>query len=215
MATTTLKQLKNWFAREIGELDYTAIDEIGVSLLNDSLKELSSRHPFESNKKSASLSIVANLGTIPTSFDYSHENEIKIYEYSGSTKYEYTLVPFDEITRHTTGEYVYAFDHENDKIKVNQTTKTLTIDYYSIPTDLSSNTDTTKFNIPRAISLLASAYYWKGVEGEEKRADKIEDKAEVFFQQAVSRDKIGKPNRSMRSLYDDFSDGESILMCER
>jgi len=192
MATTTFKQLKNWFARHIGEDDYTGVDSTGEALINDALKELSSRFPFESNKKVGSLTVAGNSATLPTDFDYAHATEISVYSFSGTTKTEYRPVELDEVSKFTTGDYVFAVDNENDALKSNVTPATLSIQYYAIPADLTSNTATTKFPVPRAISTLASGYYWDGVEGEEKRPPDKFKLADTLLEQAINRNKSAR-----------------------
>lgn len=189
MATTTFKQLKNWFARHIGETDYTAVDSTGEALVNDAYKELSSRFPFECNKKLASLALSANVVTLPSDFDYAHATEVKVYSYATTTKTEYRNVGLDEVSRFSTTDFVYSLDNENDRLKSNIASSTVQMTYYAIPSDLAGNADTTKFPVPRAISALASGYHWEGVEGEEGRAPEKFKLADVLLEEAVMRNK--------------------------
>lgn len=212
---TTFLQLKTWFAYAIGESTATSVDSVGEGLINDAHKEMSSRFPFQCNKKDASLSIVAGVATLPTDFDPAHIGEIELYSYSGTTKYKYQPVPFDDISAYSTGEYVYAVDFENGQIKTNQTTATLTLVYFSIPAVMSTDEATTNFPVPKAISFQAAGDYWEDVEEESDRAQLKYARAEALFSQAVSRNKIGLAPRPLKSKYDDMDSTESILMCER
>ena len=215
MAATYLN-LQNWFARAIGENDYTSLDATHKALINDKLKEISSRYPFKCNKKSTSVSISSNVGNLPTDFDYSHSHNIKVYSYSSTEKYTYYEVPFDDVTSYPTSSYVYALDNENTRIKTNQTSATVTLDYFSIPEDLTNTTDTTKFPIPKAISLEAAGDYWEIFEEEEDKAKILYLKADSLINQAISKENLNKEPRKLSSILDsELSDAPSSLATKR
>ena len=217
MATATFLQLKTWFAYAIGESSATSVDSVGEGLINDAHKEMSSRVTFQCNKKDASLSIVANVASVPSDFDYAHIGEIKLYSYSDTTKTPYHPVPFDDVSQYSTGSYVYAVDFENGQIKTNQTTATLTLVYFAIPAVMDEDADTTNFPVPKAITFQAAGDYWEDVEEESDRALPKYQRAEALFNQAVSRNKIGLAPRPLKSKYDDdeFLTTESILATQR
>jgi len=191
MATATFAQLKDWLARNIGETDSTSVDTAGAALINDAHKELSSRFPFNCNLTVGSdLTIAGNSATLPSDFDYSHKNEIEIYSYSGTTKTEYKSITPSEKSRYGSTDYVFYIDEKNSCVKSNQSSATLSLDYYAIPEVMSDDGDTTNFPVPKAISMLAAGDYWSDFEEEEDRADKKYSKAEMLFMQAIERNKI-------------------------
>jgi len=211
----TWQQLKNWFARNIGESDYTSVDSTGEALLNDAEKELSSRFPFECNKvKGQALTISSNTADLPEDFDYSHIGEIKVYSYSGTTKTAYQPKPADDITNYETSEYVFDIDQVNAQLVSNQSSASVKMDYYRIPATKTTDEETTNFPIPKAIALQAAGDYWSDFEEEEDRAQDKYQKADALFTQAVSRNKIGLPPRQMVSKYDNEIDN-SILSTRR
>ena len=218
MATFT--QLKNYVGRLIGESDGSGTDSTRDDLINDAIKEIATRYPFSCNKKSTTLTLSSNVATMPTDIDYSHLGEIAVYNYSattsGSTKYTYTPVPFDDVISYSTGSYVYTIDQENSQIKSNQSDGSITMDYFAVPADL-SGTDSTKFPIPMAIAYQAAGQYWQSIEEDPDQARINFQRADEAIQKAITRDKIGKPPRGLKSVYDDneFLSTDSILACER
>jgi hypothetical protein len=180
----TFLQLKGYFCRFIGENDASSIDAVGQALLNDALKDISSRFAFECNKKTASLTISSGVDDLPSDFDYSHIDKIRVYRYSSTTKYEYFPVPLDEFSAYSTSEYVYAIDFENQKIKVPDDVS-LSMDYYIIPADMDEDTDTTAFPIPQAIARQAAGQYWQSIEEEEDQAKLNLSIADSLTKQAV------------------------------
>ena len=188
----TFKTLQNMFAREIGELDYTAIDNTLKNILNDSYRYVTSRHPYTALRKTASSTIASGELVAPTDIDYAHISENTLYSYSGTDKTEYSLVGLSDVDSYDTDSCVYAIDQENGKIISNQDAA-IKFEYQAVPAELSGLTDTIKIPIPEVISACAANTYWNGVEGEEKRAEKALAKSEELLKRSVFEDVKTKP----------------------
>lgn len=201
MANTTLLQLKNWFARFIGENDYTSIESVATTLLDDALKEVSSLQPFECNKTSAEIVVSSGVGTLPTNLDFNHIGEIKVYRYSGTTQYEYERVDFDDFSNYDSSQYIYAIDRANEKIKL-PSDVTINVDYYKIPADLSINIDTTNIPVPKAIARMAAGQYWQSFEDDPDQAKLNFEMASNLIQQAVRNNKMNIPYRKIKTYGD-------------
>ena len=193
----TLLQYEDYFARYIGENDYTSLEEVATSLINDSIKEISSLYPLECNKKSTTLSISSEVADLPDDFDYSHADKIRVYRYSSTTKYEYKPVPLDEIDSYDTSDYVYTLDTENKRIKV-PADADLSLDYYSIPDDLDENTDIFNFPVPQAISRYAAGQYWQSIEEDPDQAKINITIADNLIKQAIINNTQSKIYRSYK-----------------
>jgi len=182
----TFLQLQGQYCRFIGENDASSIDAVGKALINDALKDISSRFAFECNKKTDTLTISSGVADLASNFDYSHIDRIKVYRYDGTTKYEYSPVPLDNFSAYSSSECVYAIDFENAQLKLPDDV-TVSMDYYSVPADLSADGSITNFPVPQAISRQAAGQYWESIEEEEDHAKLNFAIADSLTQQAVAR----------------------------
>ena len=197
MASTTLLQLKNWFARFIGENDYTSLDAVATSLLNDAWKELSSLIALKCNLETSEVTVSSGVGSLPTNLDYSHPGQIKVYKYSGLTKYEYERVDLDDFSSYDSSDYVYAIDFKNEKIKL-PADATIQIDFYRVPVDLSDNTDTINCPVSKAIARMAVAQYWQSIEEDPDQAKLNFAFAESLIAKVITQNKKMVPYKKSR-----------------
>ncbi len=197
MANITFLQLKNYFARYIGENDYTSIESVATGLLNDAMRTISSFYPFRMNHQSGDVEVSSGVGSLPTDLDFSHIGKIKVYKYTATTKYEYNRVDTDEIDKYDSSDYVYAIDMENEEIQLTADT-TVTIDHYVVPADLSADDDTINFPIPEAIARMAAGQFWQSFEEDPDQAKMNLSVADNLVNQAVIREKRGVPYRKAR-----------------
>jgi len=195
--TTTLLTLKNWFARFIGENDYSSLESVVTSLIDDAHKEVASLSPFYCFKATDELTTSSGSVDLPTDLDISHIGNVKVYRYDGTTKYEYERVDLDNLSSYDTSDYVYAIDFENSRLKL-PTDVTVQFEYYFVPTTLSDNTDTTKFPIPKAIARMAAFQYWQSFEEDPDQAKINLDFANSLIVQAQKRNKMSVPYRAIK-----------------
>lgn len=191
MATATYAQLKDWFARGVGDSDGSSIDTAGEALINDAHKELSSNFPFDCNKTiAATITLSSGSATLPADFDFAHKNEVEVYSYASTTKTKYTAVAPSEVSRFSSADYVYYIDEKNSALKSNQATGSLKLDYFAIPAVMTSDSDTTNFPVPKAVSVKAASDYYFDFEEDEEKAKRKFEQADLLFAQAKERNKL-------------------------
>jgi len=147
----------------------------------------------------ATLTFTAQVASLPSDFNLKFD-PIAVYTYSGNAKYQYDKVAWDDLTMYGTSEYVYAVDKVNKKIKISQTTSTLSIDYTALPTDAPIDTTQDATDEPtddvEPIILLSVAMWWLSSERSTAKYQLFMDDYREAKNQSIAIDNASQPIKS-------------------
>jgi len=115
---STLLDLKTIVATQLGADNASTSVSKRDKIINIARREYYSLRAWTFLRKSAAVTITAQVGSLPT--DYNDKFEpLAVYTYSGTTKYAYQLVDWDDLPYYPTSEYAFAVDKFNNQIKIN------------------------------------------------------------------------------------------------
>ncbi len=187
----TLLDIKSFVENQKGSSD-TSADTVRDNLVNFARRTYYSAYPWTFCRRSDAITITAQLGDFPAT--YNEKFPCRVYTYTETTKYDYAQVAWDEVDSYSTDSYVFAVDHENNQIKINQTTvSSVTADYQSLPTDGTTGTNSTIELAPdiTAIGYLSLAHHWLGNERATGKFQMFKD----LYDQQLARDRRIDMNR--------------------
>lgn len=131
----TLGTIKVDVAAQLGETDGASSVPKRDRAINAARREYYAAYRWSFCFRSASMTITSQLGSLPTLFNKKF-NPKAVYFYSGSTKYDFAKVDWDDLDNYTTSSYVYAINKQSDQIKINHTDfASVTVDYWQLPAD--------------------------------------------------------------------------------
>lgn len=194
----SLLTLKTFVANQLGADNGATSVAIRDQLINRA------RRKFYSERRwsflwvpNTAVTITAQLGTLPTDFNYEWGLEC-VYTYTSNQKFEYMEVEYNEVQGFTTDSYVYAIDKVNGKIFINQTNvATVQIDYYKLPADAATNgtADGLAEAAPDVtpIAYLAIAYWWLGKERATAKFQLFKDQYDQEVSRWIKRDATNQP----------------------
>jgi hypothetical protein len=159
---TTLN-LKDFVADQLGTGNGSTSVPKRDRIINQARRKYYSERRWNFLFKSATVTITAQLGTLPTDYNKKFD-PIGVYTYSGNTKYQYDKVEWEDLSYYSDADYVYAIDKGNGQIKINQSISSITMDYTHLPADRPINTseDSQNESAPdiTAMGYLAIAMWW-------------------------------------------------------
>jgi len=159
-----LLNIKDYVATQTGQSNGSSVDVDRDNLINAARRTFYSRFQWSFLTKTATVSISSQLGTFPTDLNKKFD-PIKVYYYTGTTKYEFVRVEMSQVDSYDTNDWVYAVDKVNGRIKINRTDVTsVSMEYTFLPTDwrvtTEDNASTEQAPDIMAIAYLATAMYW-------------------------------------------------------
>ena len=193
---STLLDLKTIVATQLGADNASTSVSKRDKIINIARREYYSLRAWTFLRKSAAVTITAQVGSLPT--DYNDKFEpLAVYTYSGTTKYAYQLVDWDDLPYYPTSEYAFAVDKFNNQIKINQTTVgAVTLDYTYLPADHPIDVTEDSVSEPAPditpIGLLAIAKWWLSSERATGKYQLFKDEYEKAVGQAVMIDNRSK-----------------------
>jgi len=161
---SVLLDIKNEVAGQLGADNGSVSVPKRDRAINRARRKYYSEKRWSYLKKTASITITAQLGSVPSDFNKKFD-PIAVYTYSGNMKYEYKKVDWDDLLEYGTLDYCYAINKVNGQIKISQTTVTpVSMDYTYLPADAAISTadDNTTEPAPdiTAIVLLSIGIWW-------------------------------------------------------
>lgn len=198
----TLGNIKVSTANQLGASDGTSSVPKRDRAINDARREYYGAYKWSWAFKTATVTLTARVGSLPSGYNDKFGPEC-VYFYSGTTKYEFAKVEWDDVEQYTGGSYVYALNKNTDQIKINDSTFTsITMDYYQIPSDAPIDTtqDSTAEIAPdiTAIVFNAVARWWLTSERSTANYDRFMDMYRAQLLQDKKIDSANKPVRGIR-----------------
>jgi hypothetical protein len=204
---STLLDIKNMVADQTGAGNGSTSVPKRDRIINSARRDFYSAHQWSFLKKSTTISITAQLGTLPTDFNAKF-SPIAVYTYTGATKYLYDKVAWDDVNMYPQDAYVYSVDAGNGQIKINQTAvSSITFDYTHLPADkaidTSDDTDTEIAPDISPIAKLAGSMWWLSSERDDLKFQIFRDDYQAMLVQAIRTD---GGNTGVKTLYPQFTD---------
>ena len=187
----TFLQIQTRYMYLRGENDVATITDVDKSHLNYAIKDILNAFPFSWSLNTTTLTLSAGTASLPSDFNpiwgiydarvstagQGNDNvfeliDVKDRDYFGSIDYNYWLT-------NSSGTYTF-----NTPIQ----TGTVTIYYYSLPTDLSGTTDNCIVPDGEAVAYLAASKMWIGDERNQALKVDYEKEAESRIQDMYNRD---------------------------
>lgn len=192
MALTYL-QIKNRVANRSGRTDGGTANTIRDNAINNVIRDtIANAHPFSWLRRSTTVATDASgQGDLPANFNPNHKLQPGFVYISASgvgNDTPLTEVPRENFDLYNSAQnYKFYIDYNTStnryRLNTSEPSTTVTVVYYHIPTDLSSDSDTCVVPDPDAVVYLASAYYWLAKERDEQN----HDRDQALGQQALTR----------------------------
>ena len=194
-----------------GDADYTTASTdltIIKSHINYAIKDILNVYPFSWDLKTADLTLSSGAANLPT--DYNPRWRICDARITGSTAGDdYIFDEIDLISRdnYCSTDYKYWLTNNAGTYIFNTPvqTGTVTIYYYTLPTDLSSDNEVCLVPDGEAVAYLAAAKMWIGDERNQALKADYEQEATARISQMYTQDINNGPTFYPRSLVADNS----------
>lgn len=173
-----------------GEDTSSSADAKGKRQINQAIRDILNKYPFSWNIATTTLTLSSGTASLPATYNpLWHLVDARIVSTGQDTIF--TEIPIDARDSYTDADYVYWITQTPAGTFVFNTltqTGTVTIYYYSIPTDLSGDSDICVVPDGEAVAYLAAAHNWIGDERNVELKREYEQIANQLVQQMYSRD---------------------------
>jgi len=177
----------------IGESDTTSITAIHKSHINAIIKDICNAYPFSWNLKKDDLTLSSGTASLPT--DYNpiwHLKDARIVNSSTGDDYIFTPVPVEDRDSYDTDNHVYWITQSTTAgtftFNTPTQTGTVTIYYYSIPTDLSADANVCVIPDGEAVAYGAASKNWIGDERNQQLKQDYEQECTARISAMQSKD---------------------------
>lgn len=178
----TLSTLRQRYQYLRGETDYTTVNAVNDSHINQAIWDICNLFEFSWNRVKTTGTL--SSGTFNLAADYNpiwHIPDARIVNSSIGDDYIFQEIPVEDRDQYDTNSYVHWLTFSTSSnlhvFNSNQTSGTVTYFYYFIPTALVNSTDTCIVPDPEAVALLAVSKNWVGDERNAQLSDLFEQRA--------------------------------------
>lgn len=192
MAFPLFSTLQQRYQDLLGDSDGT-IDNFGKRNINAAISDIVNRYPFSWNVASTTLTLSSGTADMPNNFNPRWGlMDARIVVSDDNNDTVFTQVPIYERDKYSSDDYVFWItpDISGDKYVFNTKTQTgtVTIYYYYVPTELSSDSDKCAVPDTEAVSYLAASKNWIGAERDEALEAKYREIADRHINALYLRD---------------------------
>jgi hypothetical protein len=177
--------------RFLALVDESAITSTHKSHINYAIKDIINAFPFSWDLTSTDLTLAAGTSNLPSTYNPKWRiYDARITASSTSDDNIFTEIDPKDRDRYGSSDYVYWITNNAGTFVFNTPTQTgtVTIYYYTLPTDLSGDSDACVVPDAEAVALMAASKHFLGEDQDDKLREMYQKEAGSRIKEMYSQD---------------------------
>lgn len=201
----TFLEIQNRF---LALVDESTISSTHKSHINYSIKDILNAFPFSWDIATSDLTVASGVANLPS--DYNPKWRIydaRIVNSSTGDDYVYTEIDIKDRDKYSSTDYIYWITYSSGNYVFNtHSDGTVTIYYYTLPTDLSADSDVCIVPDGECVAMLAAAKHFLGEDQDKDLKELYEKDADRRIKALYSQDLNFGPYNLEYSKADSLAD---------